>query len=71
MTVVTTSHDLNLAARYGSRLVLLHRGRVAADGPPATVLTSELIRRVYETDARIERDAESGAPFIVPIAPVR
>ena len=71
LTVVTTSHDLNLAARYGSRLVLLHRGRVAADGPPATVLTSELIRRVYETDARIERDAESGAPFIVPIAPVR
>ena len=71
LTVVTTSHDLNLAARYGSRLVMLHRGRLAADGPPAEVLTSELIRRVYETEARIGRDAESGAPFIVPIAPVR
>src|SRR5881628_1659246 len=35
LTVVTTGHDLNLAARYGSRLVLLHRGRLAADGPPA------------------------------------
>ena len=71
LTVVTTSHDLNLAARYGSRLVLLHRGRLAADGPPATVLTPGLIRQVYETEARIERDAATGAPFVVPIAPLR
>ena len=71
ITIVATSHDLNLAGRYGSRLALLHRGRLAADGPPGAVLTPDLIRQVYETEARIERDAESGAPFIVPIAPVR
>jgi len=71
LTVVTTSHDLNLAARYGSRLVLLHRGRLAADGPPAAVLTPDLIRQVYETDARVERDAATGIPFVVPVAPVR
>jgi iron complex transport system ATP-binding protein len=71
LTVVTTSHDLNLAGRYGSRLVLLDRGRLVADGPPADVLTTALIRQVYETEARIVRDAESGAPFVVPIAPAR
>jgi iron complex transport system ATP-binding protein len=71
LTVVTTSHDLNLAARYGSRLVLLHRGRLAADGPPATVLTPGRIREVYETDARVERDPMTGAPYVVPIAPLR
>lgn len=71
LTVVTTSHDLNLAARYGSRLVLLHRGRLAADGPPASVLTPGRIREVYETDARVERDAATGSPYVVPIAPVR
>lgn len=71
LTVVTTSHDLNLAARYGSRLVLLHCGRLAADGPPATVLTPGRIREVYETDARVERDPMTGAPYVVPITPVR
>jgi iron complex transport system ATP-binding protein len=70
MTVVTTSHDLNLAARYASRLLLLDRGRLVADGPPSVVLTPELIRRVYETEARVERDPATGALFVVPIAPV-
>ncbi len=71
LTVVATSHDLNLAARYGSRLVLMHRGRLAADGPPDSVLTAALIREVYETETRIERDTTTGAPFVVPIAPRR
>jgi len=71
LTVVTTSHDLNLAGRYGSRLVLLDRGRLAADGRPADVLTTALIRQVYGTDTRILRDPESGTQYIVPIAPAR
>jgi len=70
LTVVTTSHDLNLAARYGSRLMLLHHGRLAADGPPNAVLTPRLIREVYETEVLIERDPTTGAPFVVPIAPL-
>jgi len=41
LTVVTTSHDLNLAARYGSRLMVLDDGHLAADGPPETVLTRD------------------------------
>ena len=70
LTVVTSSHDLNLAARYGSRLLVLDRGRLVAEGPPAAVLTPALIRQVYETDARIERDPSTGAPFVVPLAPL-
>jgi ABC-type cobalamin/Fe3+-siderophores transport system ATPase subunit len=70
LTVVTTSHDLNLSARYGSRLMLLDHGRLAADGPPEAVLTPRLLREVYETEARIERDPVTGAPFVVPIAPL-
>ncbi len=70
LTVVTTSHDLNLAARYGSRLMVLDDGHLAADGPPETVLTPRLLREVYETEARIERDPVTGAPFVIPIAPL-
>ena len=69
--MVSVSHDLNLAALYFSRLVLLHRGGIAADGPPAEVLTAERVRQVYETEARIERDPETGAPFLLPRAPRR
>lgn len=70
LTVVTTSHDLNLAARYGARLLVLDRGRLAADGPPDAVLTPRLLREVYETEARIERDPVTGALFVVPLAPL-
>jgi len=70
MTVVTTSHDLNLAARYGSRLVVLRGGRLAADGPPLAVLNRDLLRSVYETDARVEIDPGTGVPYVVPIGPI-
>ncbi|MFJ6609225.1 ABC transporter ATP-binding protein [Streptomyces sp. NPDC091289] len=40
-------HDLNLAATYCDRLYVLHRGRIVAGGPPAEVLTPELVRTVF------------------------
>ncbi|WP_067473693.1 ABC transporter ATP-binding protein [Actinomadura hibisca] len=40
-------HDLNLAAAYCDRLYVLHRGRIVADGPPAEVLTPELVQTVF------------------------
>ena len=41
---------LSLALRYGTRVVLLDRGRVTADGPAADVLASEALRRAYGMD---------------------
>jgi iron complex transport system ATP-binding protein len=70
LTVVTASHDLNLAARHASRLVLLDRGRVVADGVPAEVLTPQTMRDVYETEAEVVRDAKTGAPYVIPRAPL-
>ncbi len=52
------THDLVLAARFADELVLLERGRVAASGPPAEVLTPERIAAVYGVKARVERDAD-------------
>ena len=46
-------HDLALAARFCDRLLVLHRGRIGADGPPAEVLTESLMRDTFEVDARI------------------
>jgi iron complex transport system ATP-binding protein len=52
VTVLGVLHDLGLAAHFFPRLVLLDRGRVAADAAPRDVLTPERIRDVYDVDPR-------------------
>lgn len=52
LTVFAALHDLNLAARYFSRLILF-RERIVADGPPARVLDADLLSSVYETRVRV------------------
>ncbi len=47
LTLVAAMHDLTLAAQYADRMVLLDRGRVAADGVPRDVLTEAAIARHY------------------------
>jgi len=69
LTVVAVSHDLHLAARHADRLVLLHHGHVAADGPPSEVLTPANLGPVYETDVEVLRDPADGAPIVIPRAP--
>jgi iron complex transport system ATP-binding protein len=48
--VIVVLHDLNLAAGYADRIVLLEQGRVAADGTPLQVLTEDNLQRVYQQD---------------------
>lgn len=56
-TVVVALHDLALAARYCDRLVLMHGGTVVADGQAADVLTTSLLREVFDVEAEIGRDS--------------
>ncbi|MCG5445806.1 ABC transporter ATP-binding protein [Micromonospora sp. NIE79] len=62
-TVVVTLHDLNLAAQYCDRLVLLHCGRVVAAGTPAEVLTTSRIEQVYQVRTDIDV-TDDGRPRI-------
>lgn len=45
--VIASIHDLGLAARHCSRLLMLHRGQLVADGPPAEILTDERLAEVF------------------------
>jgi iron complex transport system ATP-binding protein len=53
VTVLAALHDLELAAAYCDRLVVLDGGRVVADGTPAEVLTRALLAEVYGVDASV------------------
>jgi iron complex transport system ATP-binding protein len=67
-TLVLASHDLNLAARYCDRLILLHAGRIVADGAPERVLLPAILREVYGVEAEVRRDEATGRPFVLPRA---
>ncbi|MDQ3762584.1 MAG: ABC transporter ATP-binding protein [Actinomycetota bacterium] len=66
-TVVMVLHDLNLAARYAKRLVAMRDGRIVVAGTPHEVLTEEMLREVFELDAKVVTDPVSGTPLVVPI----
>ena len=71
LTVLHVSHDLNLAAEYCHRIVLLHRGSVFSVGTPSAVITEENIRRVYEAKVLVEKSPLSGAPRVTPLGRTR
>lgn len=52
-SVVACLHDLGLAARWCTRLVLLDKGRIVADGAPDEVLTAQTLRSVYNIEAHL------------------
>ena len=64
VTVVAVIHDLEMAARYCTRLVLLDRGRVVASGAPTDVLTPTNLEAVFGLAASVFTDPVSGAPVI-------
>jgi ABC-type cobalamin/Fe3+-siderophores transport system ATPase subunit len=63
-TVVFASHDLNWAAAYSDRMIVMHRGAAVVDAPPADVLQAETMRRYFGFDGRAV-DA-GGRTWIVP-----
>ncbi|ACJ01204.1 heme ABC transporter ATP-binding protein [Rhodospirillum centenum] len=70
MAVAAVLHDLDLAARYADRVMLLADGRLVALGPPSAVLTPDTIRTVFELDAWVDHCRITGAPRIYIHPPV-
>ncbi|MDT9693185.1 ABC transporter ATP-binding protein [Streptomyces sp. P9(2023)] len=68
-TVVVVLHDLNQAARYADHLVAMKAGRVVAEGPPAEIVTADLVRDVFGLESVVVPDPVTGSPLVVPGAP--
>ncbi len=64
LTIVAVTHDINLAAHYCDRVILLKDGRIEAAGSVEAVITDENIRRAYETRVLVDRHPATGSPRI-------
>lgn len=60
---VAVLHDLNLAAQFADQLIVLGDGQLQAFGPPAQVLSRELVRRLYHVPVEVHHDPD-GRPYV-------
>ena len=63
--VVAILHDLNLAMRFADRIVLLHGGKLVADGGRDKTITAEMVLKIFEVDVQIFR-TDDGIPYLLP-----
>lgn len=60
-------HDINLAARFCDRLLLLSSGKIVAEGEPTSVVTESNLAHCFGLRARVRRDEESGCLIVFPL----
>ncbi|MFT3888916.1 MAG: ABC transporter ATP-binding protein [Arachnia sp.] len=66
-TVVLVLHELHLAFRYATHLIVMRDGRVIAEGHPLDVVTPELIEHVYDLPCQVIPDPVTGRPLVLPL----
>lgn len=71
LIVILVSHDLNLAARYCDKLILLNSGKIHSIGSVSEVLTPEKIKGVYHVDVEVKYHPLTKSHNIILISPIR
>lgn len=66
-SAVFVTHDLNLAAEFADRVILVKEGQAVASGVPEKVLTPGLLRQVFDVEVLIDKHPVSGAPRVTPV----
>jgi iron complex transport system ATP-binding protein len=59
-SAIVITHDLNLAAEFADRVILLNKGNIVAIGPPSSVLTMQNISGVFGVDVLLDQNPASG-----------
>ena len=65
-TVVAVLHELALAFRYATQLVVMHQGAIVAQGSPREIVTEQLIEKVFDLPCQLLHDPQTGAPLVLP-----
>ncbi|AOZ93907.1 ABC transporter ATP-binding protein [Paenibacillus crassostreae] len=69
MTIVMVLHDLNQAAKYSDRLVVMKEGKIFREGSPGEVFDTALFKDVFSIEAKIFK--ENGVPYFIPLGLAR
>ena len=56
-------HDLNQASKFADYIIALKDGKVVKSGEPINVITNEILKEVYNIDAKIEIDSDTKKPI--------
>ena len=64
LSAIVVTHELNLAAEFATRVMLMRSGELLAIGEPREVLTENRLRALYGTDLMVDENPVSGAPRI-------
>jgi iron complex transport system ATP-binding protein len=64
LTVVTITHDINLASLYCDRIIMLRGGQLHCEGNPYDVIIEKNIKEVYEVTVAVDKSQETGRPRI-------
>lgn len=65
-TLLLVLHDLNLAAAYADQLVMMREGRIVTSGIPNEVFTADNLKHVFDLEAHVIKDPQTGDPVCVP-----
>ena len=64
LTILTVSHDINLASEYCRKILLLKAGRIFKMGTPSEVVAEEYIGHVYGSRVLVDENPVTGSPRI-------
>jgi iron complex transport system ATP-binding protein len=70
-SAIVVTHDINLAAEFADRVLLIKGGRAVASGTPREVLKPEMLREVFEIQVLVDTHPLSGVPRITPVHEAR
>jgi len=65
-TIIVVTHEINLAAQFCNRLILMDNGMIIADGPPGEVLKFQLIQQVYKVKVYIDINPFTKSVYVLP-----
>jgi iron complex transport system ATP-binding protein len=65
-TIVVVLHDLNLACRYCDHVIAMADGAILAEGTPTSIVTAELVEKVFGLACVVVPDPIAGTPMVVP-----
>lgn len=66
ITVVMVLHDLNQAARYSDKLLVINNGELWEYGEPCKVVNEKLLKNIFKIDADIYEDKINNCPYFIP-----